>query len=283
MKIGSSSGLAVLSLALLAGGLAASVGAAALAQGGSPGSVLASAPDARAHQNARNLMATRIEIDINQGTELRDVFAFLGKQVKEQTRSDLVLEPLWRTDADGLDPSFQVPAMSFKNVSGVEFLEKVLAAYSEKPASWQLTALGAVQVGPKDVLNKFRRVVIYDINDLLFVMPVYNQSPEIDLDRILQGGGGRGGGGQQGSPFRNNNGNRQPTNPDPAGRAAEIIDLIKAYVEAEQWLLGVFPEPRYFQGHVIIEAPDYVHRGVNGYPWLGRVKSGAERPSRFVP
>jgi hypothetical protein len=273
-------------------GLALTLGAAMLASSSvapvlaSPGTTQAHGNDPRARENLLNLTRTNIEIDINANTELRQVFDFLKEQVKQQRGAELVLEPLWKSDLDasGLDPAFQLPATSFKNLDGLEFLDRILmmGTTPEAPATWQLTALGAIQIGAKSQLNKFRRVELYNIQDLLITIEVYNNAPEIDLDRVLQSVN-RGGGGGSGSPFRNNSGNRVRDNRSPAEKAQEVLDLIRAYVDPDQWTGGGVPEPRYWQGNIIFDCPDYLHRGINGYPWLPRSSArSTTRPQRFT-
>src|SRR5690606_24861250 len=114
------------------------------------------------------------------------------------------------------------------------------------------------------------RVEIYDINDLLMELPTYDEIPRIDLQQALQSsqGGGGGGGGQ--SPFREEgNDDRQAQLRERRERAQEVIDLITQLVEPEQWIDngGTGGSIRYYNGTLIINAPDYMHRGINGYPY----------------
>lgn len=39
---------------------------------------------------------------------------------------------------------------------------------------------GAMQVGPCERLNKFKRTEIYDISDLVLEIPNYDNAPELD-------------------------------------------------------------------------------------------------------
>ncbi len=59
--------------------------------------------------------------------------------------------------------------------------------------TWQLTDYGSLQVGPRSRLNAFKRVEMYDINDLLLEIPDAPNAPEFDLNTVFQATGGSGG------------------------------------------------------------------------------------------
>src|SRR5690606_5540244 len=145
-------------------------------------------------------------------------------------------------------------------------LEKVLdkAEVDFTQNTWQMTEHGTMQVGPKDVLNRDKRVEIYDINDLLFVVPRYDQVPEIDLEAVLQ----QSEGGQGQSPFEDDD-DEEEERTTREERAEELADLIRTIVETEQWIEngGEGGSIRYWQGTLIVNAPDYMHRQINGYAW----------------
>lgn len=199
------------------------------------------------------------------------------------------IEVLWKTDKeDGWDREHLV-TMAAADMPALMFLEKLLQkmhAETGNDASWQLTELGMMQVGTKDRLNKFKRIEIYDINDLLFVMPVYNNAPTIDLQQVLQSSQGRGGGGSGQSPFQNNqNRNQNRDNEKPKEeRATDLINLITALVENEQWVEtgGSGGTIKYYQGNIIVNAPDYMHRALNGYPWWPSTRTTVTAGKRYV-
>lgn len=218
----------------------------------------------------RLLTGKPITIELNEGTPLSSVLEYIERETKAE------FEPIWRSDKqpDGMAKDAPV-SLNAKEIDPMTFLTKVLAQVGD-PAdpylvvTWQLTPNGRIQIGPKAILNTFRRVELYDINQLLFETPFFTQAPEIDLDRVLQGGDG----GSQGSPFRNT-GNQPPRTPeqfeeDRRERATEIIGIITQHAEDKQWTSGggPLPDPRYYEGHIIVDAPDYVHRALDGYSWL---------------
>ncbi|MFT3686121.1 MAG: hypothetical protein QM783_14570 [Phycisphaerales bacterium] len=156
---------------------------------------------------------------------LRDVVQHLS------TETGAVLEPVWKnTSEDGLDPDMLI-TFSAKGLDGVTVLERVLekasgeALTSDDKVTWQMTSYGAIEFGPRKALNRSKRVEVYDVSDLLFEVPVYDDVPTIDLAQVLQNSGGRGGNG--GTNIFNDGGSR-----GGGDRARET----NASVSANGWL-----------------------------------------------
>lgn len=240
--------------------------AAQAQQGTPPAPTAAPRPSSAIPQRETLLKLSRpISVDL-QDKRLEDVIAFI------QTSSTANIEPMWIDDRnpDGLDKE-KVISVKVDNVTFLSLIEKVLdkARGDAGENTWQMAEDGAIQIGTKERLNKFRRVEIYDINDLLLEIPDYTDIPQIDLQQALQasqGGGGGGGGGQ--SPFRETgNNDRQQKLKSRKDKSDEIQQLIQSLVEPEQWVDngGSGATCRQYQGSLIINAPDYVHRGINGY------------------
>lgn len=210
-----------------------------------------------------NLLRLQTIISIDESsTRMSNVIEFIQKE------TGATFEPFWKGDrSEGLEKDQELPA-SYKDLPAITVLEKVLSKYSVETGTavtWQISDVGAIQIGPKSYFNKnTRRIQIYDINDLLFVMPSYDQAPEIDLEKVLQAGG-KGGGGAQGSPFRQNQQNNREKPTTKEERARDLISLLTQLVESDQ--LGDIPEPKYYQGNIIVDAPDYYHRAIAGYPY----------------
>lgn len=211
-------------------------------------------------------------------TPLSEVMKF----IQSVTGADI--ETMWADDrnAIGLDQEHTI-SLKVANTSALSMLEKVLEKSATDSAgqygnTWQISDSGSLQVGPRERLNKHKRVEIYDISDLLLILPDYMDAPEFDLNAVL---GGSQGGGQ--SPFtQNQNRDTQERRPRE-DRAQDLVNILVQLVEPEQWQDngGDGASIRYFQGSLIVNGPDYVHRALNGYPyWPQELTSVAESKGR---
>lgn len=191
---------------------------------------------------------------------LREVVKFITDY------SGAEIEPLWIDDrnATGLDPDALVSAKS-SGGTVLDLIEQVLEKTSDDLSGgngWQLSKYGAMQIGPKERLNRFKRTEVYDISDLLSELPDWTEAPEFDLQSVLQSS--QGGGGQ--SPFTDQGEDDRERKPK-SERAEELVDLITALVETEQWREngGDGGSITYYQGALVVNAPDYIHRQLVGY------------------
>lgn len=215
----------------------------------------------------------------------RDVFEYLA------TRLNLNIIGRYIDDANaqglGIDPEFPI-TLELENVPALTVLEMALEQVSGyEDATWQFRR-GFVELGTKDRLStsgaRFTR--IYPIDDLLYEPPTFDDAPTTDLEeiyrrqhRILYGtdgygygpgrygrGYGRGGGGSGGSV-------RVPSGGYQSGdtteeRAQKIVDLIIDGVEPMAWKSngGEYASIKFHDGALIVNAPDYIHRQIGGYP-----------------
>lgn len=206
--------------------------------------------------------------------KLGDIVTF----VRDLTGADI--DAVWADDrAEGLDREKRV-TLSVRDQSALRLLEKVLdrAGEAAGDSTWQFGEDGSVQIGTKATLNKHGTLRLYPIQDLLFVIPDYASVPDLDLNSVLSqggsaGGGGGGGGGGGSSLFGGGGGGQRPeTTPggDDAQNAQRIIDLIIETIEPTQWQDngGDGATVRYYNGNLMIKAPDYIHRQIVGYSFL---------------
>ena len=202
-------------------------------------------------------------------------------------------EVLWAdSTGQGLDKEKTI-TLSAKNMTLIALLEKVLDKATGdtgnvSSASWQMTDGGAIQVGLKTSLNKFRRLETYDITDMLFEVRDKTDVPELDLQSAFQNSGGGGGGGGGQSPFGSGGRQQQPQQANPTRRedlGKAVKDLIVSLVETDQWTDGGGDGGTitYWQGTLLINAPDYMHRQVNGYPyWSSTTSAPTAKGGRYV-
>jgi hypothetical protein len=252
---------------LLAAGLALGSGGAVLAQKSADNAPMTQIDRvAQVSPERATLLRLNRKISLKvEDTRLEDVIKF----IQDVTQADI--EPLWTTDnssGTGLDKEKKI-TLNVQNQPALYVLEAVLekarADFAEN--TWQMSGTGAIQIGPKELLNKTKRVVIYDIHDLLMIIPRYTEVPAIDLNSVLQSN--QGGSGQ--SPFKDAGDNKGPLDnlPTMEERAKKIQDLITQLVEPSQWQDngGEGASMHYFNGTLIVNAPDYIHRALNGYSY----------------
>jgi hypothetical protein len=253
------------------------------------------APPKTARENVARLQKT-ISVDMKEW-KLEDVIKHLTTETEAQ------FEPVWKSgNEEGLDPEMLI-TFSAKGLDALTVLEKVLekasgdALTSDEKATWQVTTYGAIQIGPRKALNKSKRVEVYDVSDLLFEVPVYDDVPEIDLAQVLQnsGGGGKGGGGGGGggnvfggAGGKGGGGGNQQRQQERRERREKLVEdlkrLLTTLAEKDQWEEngGSGGTMTIYQGNIIIDAPDYMHRAVAGYTWWPVAKAPTAKGRRYV-
>lgn len=206
-----------------------------------------------------------ITIDFND-TRLEDALRF----ITEVTGADI--EPMWLDDrtTSGMNKDTSL-TFSVRNATALDVLERILLKIPADElglggGAWQMSTSGAFQIGPKDRLNRFKRVEIYPIRDLLIDLPDYTEAPTMDLNTLLQQGG-QGGGGAGQSPFEERD--RDVERRTIEERANELVDILTQLVEPEQWVQngGDGGTMRVWRDSLIVNAPDYMHRGLGGYSY----------------
>jgi hypothetical protein len=224
-------------------------------------------PERRVDPRLRTLRRMMRPITVEfEGDRLRDIVEFF----RETTGA--AIDPAWidEKDATGLDPEAEVTA-SIENRLALDALEIVLEEVSEDPdfdaATWQLTRDGRLEIGPRSRLNRRAFVKTYYVDDLLMRIPDFEDVPDLDLDSVL--GGGQGGGGQ--SPFDDDDeaddalllGDREEA-------LDELVEIIRLAVEPDQWRAngGEGGVITMFQQTMVVRAPDYIHRQINGYDFV---------------
>lgn len=213
-------------------------------------------------------LSERISLDVTD-QPIEDIFRFLADVTGAE------LEPIFLDDSriDGMDPETTITIRA-NNIPALMVLERVLkrTESAENPASgytWQFTESGSIEVGPKSELNRQQIVELYDVSELMFVIPTFDNAPQFDLSSALQSS--QGGGGS--SPFQG--ADDEDDDIDVEERFQRLIDLIQANIEPDEWtaLGGNGASLTTFGNSMVVTAPDYIHRQINGYPfWPSRLQ-----------
>ncbi len=193
---------------------------------------------------------------------LADVVKFV------ETFTGVVVRPMWADErhAEGLDPEARV-SVRIAEGTVIELIDDVLEQASDdfSEATWQVSERGELQIGPRARLNRYKEIVTYDINDLLFRIPDFTDAPELDIDAAMQQGG-RAGGGGGGSIIEDTEDGEDPDLGTNEALSDELIRLIQTLVETEQWQEngGDGATVRFHEGVLVVRAPGYIHRQLGG-------------------
>ena len=247
------------------------------------------------------LVYTDITTEFN-NAELRTVMEFF----KTATGAPTIIQWMKDNSPDGLNPELLI-TMKIDNQPALNTLVRILdqCSIDGESYSWQLHH-GMLEIGSKSWLARHsaQKTEVYDIENLIFEIPDFDNAPTLDLGGFGGGGGGLGGGGAgggggigggggggtgggfgggggQGGGGAGGGGSLSPT--DEAERIEELIDLIVSYVEPDAWKRngGSWGSIRAYRGTLVIRAPDFVQRQLDGYPF-GPVPPNKQTPRRTV-
>lgn len=124
-------------------------------------------------------------------------------------------------------------------------------------STWQLGAANTLQVGPRERLDRFVRLDTYDVTDLLLVIRDFRyDGPKFIREAATSG-------------FPSHAGFEDTRSAE--ARAESLRQLIMDTCEPESWIEfgGQSATIRYDRGSksMVVRAPDYVHRAIDGYRW----------------
>ncbi len=214
--------------------------------------------------NTLRQMSKPITLDV-EDQPLEDIINFLMDYTEAQ------IEPVYLDGiaSTGMDPDTLL-SLRVTNVPAITVLERILKKAERiegigEEYTWQFTDIGSIECGPKTVLNENQRIELYDIADLIMVVPDFDNAPQFNI----QSSGGSSGGQ---SPF--SGGGTQIQLESGADRSQRIIDLIQTSVEPDQWANagGDGASLTVYGTSLVISAPDYIHRQIVGYDfWPARL------------
>ena len=255
------------------------------------------------------LIYTDLSVDFDE-TAAKDVFSYLRKA--------LGINLVVRYDTDkgglGIDPDTPI-TMKVQNQPALTIIEMILEQCGDlDPCTWQLRN-GFVEIGTKERLSlpSAQELRMYPVRDLMFEVPYFDNAPDFSLQGSISqggggggsgggsggggggfgggGGGGFGGGGSGGGGSGGGGGGflgdpgEAPERMSEEEKAQQLVDLIQETIEPDAWrdLGGDWASMRYYQGVLIIRAPDWIHRQIDGYPFAPRRSASmSARGGRYV-
>lgn len=239
---------------------------------------------------------------------VKSVFDSISKSLGIKMRVRYVSD----RQTEGIDPELPI-TMDASGVSALALIERIIEQCNvDEPCTWQLRD-GYLEIGPKALLAApaARQTKIYPIQDLLWQAPMFDNAPDFNLNSAIQqgggnaGGGGGGGNGGGGGGFGGGGGGfggggggfggggggsggggsifgdegEAPERPSKEDLANDLMDLIRSTCEPEAWD-NDWATMRYFEGMLIVTAPDFVQRTIGGYPFAPKAPSPAPSPER---
>lgn len=217
-------------------------------------------------ENRRTLTKLETRVPVNfRDNSVEDIFRYIT------SLTDVAIDAEWDSLRDlGINPDTTVNYSLSAQLPASTVLDRVLGKISTDSlnrAGWAVSD-GMVRIASQDVLNQDRTLVLYDIQDLLFDIPNYEETPQIDLQSLLQQSQQGGGGGGQ-SPFQDNQDNQEGRDPDRPTREERITlirQIITSNVDPEGWTegggeVGTIQE---LNGQLIINNTPKNHRAIVG-------------------
>ena len=216
--------------------------------------------DSEDNRRALAILETkRIPVAFND-TPLSNIVGFLSQV------TNLNVDVDWQSlETVGIDREAPI-TLNLTNVPVKTVLDRVIEKASGSDpingAAWSITD-GVLTIASREVINKNKVLVIYDIRDLLIEIPDYPNAPELDLQNVLQSGQGGGGGGQ--SPFNDEDEDQEPGR-TLQERTDELINIITTNVDSQGWQenggdVGFIQQ---LQGSLIVTNTPANHRAVHG-------------------
>ncbi len=130
-------------------------------------------------------------------------------------------------------------------------------------AGWAVND-GVLVVAADEALRRNTFIVIYDIRDLLFQIPNFDDAPRLDLDQVLNQGQ-QGGGGGGGSIFEDNE-DAEGEGPTEEELTDQILEIVQTNVDFEGWRDngGSTGVVQVLNGNLIITNTARNHRQIQG-------------------
>lgn len=205
-----------------------------------------------------------------------------------------------------IDPELEI-SLQIDGAPAITVLERMLEmCATDESCTWQLRD-GFIEAGTKSALSvaAARELRMYPVRDLLFEPTYFDNAPDFNLNSAIQqgntgggggggsggaGGGGGFGGGGGGGGFGGGGGGsggggggsggggifgdpgEAPERATEEEKVQQLVDIILETVEPEAWVDngGDAATIRFYQGVLIIKAPDYIQRQIGGYNFAPR-------------
>lgn len=137
---------------------------------------------------------------------------------------------------------------------------------------------GVIEIATREIIDSRMYTRVYPIEDLIMIIPDFDDAPDFSLTSQTSGsqggsggggaggGGGGGGGGGAGGLFANGGQNTsKEVVKSKTERATDLMDLIRNIVQPDVWVEnGGKAAIRYWNGNLIVTAPRSVQEAIGG-------------------
>lgn len=180
----------------------------------------------------------------------------------------------------GIDPDSTIN-LQLRDVSAATALERIFDQVGTGQDRPQFTIQDGVLIVSSDqALRRRTSLIVYDIRDLLFQVPTFDNAPQLDLetainqgsqDRVQAGGGGTSGGGGGGGNGGRSGGSiftgaqGDPSRPSREELVRQIVDIIQTTIDTDGWkdLGGDTGSLQELNGNLIITNTPNNHRAID--------------------
>ena len=209
--------------------------------------------------DARPAARTTLQLELT-GIPASEALDRIARAARVQVR------PLWPDERSDVGLSREtlvtIPARPMPLSAMIELVTRQCDNGAGGGATWQIAEDGVIEIGPRSRLNEHQVVRVYDVHDLLTDVPDYEDGATIDLQAALQAQ-------PSGSVLRDPGQARDMRRRDRALRQTELLELVTATIEPDQWEQRGGPATiRFFRDHLVIQAAPYIHRQLSGHGGL---------------
>lgn len=226
--------------------------------------------------SARMAPASTIQHQLNQtlpevhfdGVALNDAIDFL----RDVSGANISVN--WKALAEtGVTPDGTI-TLKLRSVSLRKALDLILSEAGGGDKLGFSVDEGVIEIATREIIDSKMYTRVYPIEDLIMIIPDFDDAPDFSLTSQTsgsQGGsggaGGAGGGGSSGGLFGGNtsqNSNKEVVK-SKTERANDLMDLIRNIVQPDVWVEnGGKAAIRYWNGNLIVTAPRSVQEAIGG-------------------
>jgi hypothetical protein len=199
-------------------------------------------------------------------------FEFFVEWLREQGEGSMNVVPAWNPlGIAGVEQETLI-TLSLRNATVAEVLDEAINQISLDGTVRYRAVGNTLRLSTEQDFNRKLYVRTYDVTDLLFRVPDFDDAPEIDLENQQAAGGGAGGAGGTSQPVFSGGGGGGGNDDEDEGeeeieeRMTVIKELIEQVIEPQFWDVNAGPGAiRFYNKMLVIRASIEIHEEIGGY------------------